>query len=94
MFACSIKVNTNILVQVEAEALRWTVFTAMNHKLIDVSFESDCQVCIQGLTSSTNFVPWRVSNILLETKYLASLVPSSFNWVPRKANKIAHVLSR
>ena len=108
VFACSIKVNTNIPIQAEAEALRWVVSTvqakadalrqavstAMNHKLINVSFESDRQVCIQGLTSSTNSVPWRVSNILQETKYLPSLVPSfSFNQVLRNANQAAHVLS-
>ena len=67
VFACSIKVNTNIPVQVEAEALRWAVSTAMNHKLINVSFERDCQVCIQSLTSSSNSIPWRVSDILQET---------------------------
>ena len=49
---------------------------------------------MQGLTSSTDSIPWTVSSILQETKYLASLVPSSFNWVPRKVNKATHVLSR
>ena len=57
VFACSIKVNTNIPIQVEAKALKWTVSTAMNHKLINISFESDCQVCIQSLTSSTDSIP-------------------------------------
>ena len=67
VFACSVKVNTNIPVQVEAEALRWAVSTATNHKLINVSFERDCQICIQSLTFSIDSIPWRVSDILQET---------------------------
>ena len=76
MFACSIKVNTNVPVQAEAKALRWTISTAMKQKLINVCFESDCQVCVQSLTFSTDSVPWRNNNIFQETKYFASLVPS------------------
>ena len=76
VFAYSIKVNTNVLVQAKAKALRWAISTAMKQNLINESFESDCQVCIQGLTSSTNSIPWRINNIFQETKYLASLVPS------------------
>ena len=46
VLTCSVKVNTNIPIQVET--LRWVVSITIKHKLINVSFESDCQVCIQG----------------------------------------------
>ena len=40
VLACFVKVNTNIPIQVET--LRWVVSITINHKLINVSFESDC----------------------------------------------------
>ncbi|KAK7854792.1 hypothetical protein CFP56_030581, partial [Quercus suber] len=60
VFAFSCKVNTNIPVQVMAEALRWTTFITVKYNLVNVVIESDCQTCIQCLSTSCASIPWHL----------------------------------
>jgi hypothetical protein len=71
-------VNTNLPVQAKAEALRWAVSLAVEHKLIKVCIEGDCQTCIQAINNSEAKVPWRIRNIISEIKLSANHVQSFF----------------
>ena len=58
VFAFAFKVNTNLPVQAEAEALRMAASIAMKHNLHSVCLESDCKSCTDGLLDSNTAVPW------------------------------------
>jgi hypothetical protein len=94
LFALSKKVNTNIPVQAEAEALRWSVLIAVNRKLQKVMFESDSQICINAVTLASFKPPWRIHGLILDIEAATKHIPgSAFNWVYREANEAAHQLA-
>ena len=95
VFAYAMRVNTNSLVQAEAEAYRWTVLQAISHNLHKVIIEGDNKSYVQVLKDQASTCPQKVSSLLKDTMTLARkiLVPS-FSWVPREGNKAAHVLAR
>jgi hypothetical protein len=48
VFSLSKKVYINVPIQ--AEALRWSVYLAMDKKFSNVVFESDSQICIRAIS--------------------------------------------
>ena len=94
VFAQAIRVNTNSLIQAEAEALRWAVRLAISHNLHNVIVEGDNKTCIQVLKGTTLSSPWKADVLLRDTKELAMQIENlSFNWVLRDANVAAHSLT-
>ena len=74
VFAVSSRVDTNIPVQAEAEAIRLAAITALKHNIPLAIFESDSKVCVQSLNSSILVVPWRIANVVTESKAIACLL--------------------
>ncbi len=94
-FAFAFKVNTNLLVQAETEALRMAASIVIEHNLHSVCLESDCKSCIDGLLDSNIAVPWQIVNLAKEIRALVQCIPAaSINWAPRRANMAAHTLVR
>ena len=94
LFALSKKVNTNIPVQAEAEALRWSVLIAVDRKLQKVMFENNSQICINAITLASFKPPWRIHGLILDIEATTKYIPgSAFNWVYREANEAAHQLA-
>ena len=94
LFALSKKVNTNISVQAEAEALRWSVLIAVDRKLQKVMFENNSQICINAITLASFKPPWRIHGLILDIEATTKYIPgSAFNWVYREANEAAHQLA-
>ena len=90
IFACSNKVNTNSPLQAEVEALRWTVSLADQMNSSTITFEGDCQICLNTVSKHCQEVSWRIKTITLETIVaLESLPNPTVCWVPRKANMAA-----
>ena len=95
VFAVSSRVDTNIPVQAEAEAIRLAAITALKHNIPLAIFQSDSKVCVQSLNSSILVVPWRIANVVKESKAIACLFNSAkFIWAPRKSNMAAHSLAQ
>ena len=95
VFAFAFKVNTNLPVQAEVEALRQATSIASSYNLQLVCFESDCKVCIDGLLVPNFPIPWRIANLLKEIAALVQTIPiASFSWVPRRANMAAYMLAQ
>ena len=81
VFALSKKVNTNVLVQAEAEALRWAVNLALDRCLSQVIFESDSQTCINAISGDVYKAPWIIHGLVLDIKDAASSFSSCvFQW--------------
>jgi hypothetical protein len=76
VFAFSKRVDTNIPIQVETEALLQAASIASRYRILAVCLESDCQVCIQGLNSYGTVIPWRIANLLEEIKGIISSLSS------------------
>ena len=95
IFACSNKANTNVPLQVEAEAIKWVVSLANQLNFVAVLIEGDCLCCYQAIDSKGQEVPWRIRNIIREILISTQMLPSlSFCWVPREANMAAHILAK
>ena len=94
VFALSKKVNTNVPLQAEAEALLLSVQLAGSFIGIKVVIEGDSKTCIEALRTQNLDVPWRISNCLTEIYHLTSLLSyCSFIWVRREVNHAAHELA-
>jgi hypothetical protein len=95
VFAFVFKVNTNLPIQAEAEALRMAASIVIEHNLHSVCLESDCKSCIDGLLDSNIAVPWQIVNLVKEIRALVQCIfVASVNWAPRKANMVTHTLAR
>ena len=57
VFAISKKVNTNILVQVEANVILLAAHIALNFSFCNCIIESDCKVCIDAIRASGKLIP-------------------------------------
>ena len=57
MFAISKKVNTNITIQAEANAILLAVRIALNSSFCNCIIESDCKVCIDAIRASGKLIP-------------------------------------
>ena len=94
IFSMSKRVETNLPIQVEAEAINLVTCVAVNHGLEYVVVESDDKACIDALKSPFDEVPWRISSITAETLLWAFCGQQFvFRWSPRESNKAAHVLA-
>ena len=94
VFSFVFKVNTNLLVQAETEALRMAASIVIEHNLHSICLKSDCKSCIDGLLDSNTAVPWQIVNLVKEIRALVQCIPAaSFNWAPRSANMAAHTLA-
>ena len=94
VFSLSKKVYTNVPVQAEAEALRWSVYLAMDKNFSNVVFESDSQICIRAISQVDTSPPWRIQGLISDIKARIHNFPSTiFSWVYREANIAAHLLS-
>uniref|UniRef100_A0A2N9ET81 Reverse transcriptase domain-containing protein n=2 Tax=Fagus sylvatica TaxID=28930 RepID=A0A2N9ET81_FAGSY len=94
VFALSKKVNTNVPVQAEAEALRWAVSLALARDLSNVVFESDSQICINAVVQSISKPLWRIQSLIWDIQSAVRLITNYvFHWVSREANIAAHSLA-
>ena len=94
MFAISKEVNTNILVQVEANAILLAAHIVLNFSFCNCIIESDCKVCIDAIRVGGKVIPWRLVNFVDSVKNVISDYGHVFfNWVHREANQAAHVLA-
>ena len=94
VFSLSKKVYTNVPVQAESEALRWSVYLAMDKKFSNVVFESDSQICIRAISQVYTSPPWRIQGLISDIKARTQNFPSTtFPSVYREANTAAHHLS-
>ena len=94
MFALSKKINTNVPIQVEAEAIRWAINLALDRCLSQLIFESDSQICINAISGDVYKSPWKIHGLILDIKDVASSFSSCvFQWSFRKANLAVHSLA-
>ncbi|XP_075650206.1 uncharacterized protein LOC142620780 [Castanea sativa] len=94
VFAILKKVNTNIPVQAEANAILLAIHIAINFSFCNCVIESDCKVCIDAIKAGGNLIPWRLLNFADSIKNVISDYSHvSFNWVHREANHAVHVLA-
>ena len=95
VFATSKKVNTNIPIQAEADAILLAVHIALNFSFCNCIIKSDCKVCIDAIRASGKLIPWRILNFVDSVKNVISDYGHLFfNWVHREANQAAHVLAK
>ena len=66
IFSMSKRVETNLPIQVEAEAINLVTCVAVNHGLEYVVVESDAKDCIDALKAPFDEVPWRISSITVD----------------------------
>ena len=95
LFANVKRVNTNIPIQVEAEAIHWAIILASRLNIHKVGVESDSANCIDAVKAPKQRIPWRLLIFVDEVQTLAvhfSLLDVS--WVNRDSNKAARVLAR
>ena len=64
VFSLSKKVYTNVPVQAEAEALRWSVYLAMDKFFSNIVFESNSQICIRAISQVDTSPPWRIQGLI------------------------------
>ena len=57
VFAISKKVNTNIPIQAEANAIQLVVHIALNFSFCNCIIESDCKVCIDAIRAGGKLIP-------------------------------------
>ena len=95
VFSLSKKVYyTNIPIQAEAKALRWSVYLAMDKNFSNDVFESDSQICIRAISQVDTSPPWRIQGLISDIKARTQNFHSAtFSWVYREANTSAHLLS-
>ena len=60
-------VETNLPLQVEAEAINLATCVAVNRGFENVVVESNAKACIEALKAPTDPVPWRISTITADT---------------------------
>ena len=72
VFAISQKVNTNIPVQAEANAILLAVHFVLNFSFCNCIIESDCKVCIDAIRAGGKFIPWRILNFVDSVKNVIS----------------------
>ena len=88
------RVETNLPLQVEAEAINLATCVAVNRGFENVVVESDVKACIESLKAPTDPVPWRISTIIADTLSWAFCGQQFiFKWSSRDSNKAAHVLA-
>ncbi|KAK7852129.1 hypothetical protein CFP56_040114 [Quercus suber] len=94
IFSLSNRVETNLPLQVEAEAINLATCVVVNCGFENVVVESDAKACIEALKAPTDVVPWRISTIVADTLSWAFCSQQFiFRWSPRESNKAAHVLA-
>lgn len=92
-FAKVKKVDTNIPIQAEVEAIHWAISLASRLNIHNI--ESDSEIYIDAVKAPKQRIPWRLLNFVDEVQTLAvhfSLLDVS--WVNHDSNKAAHVLAR
>ena len=87
MFAGSMKVNTTLPLQAEAEVVRWAISLAPALAGDFVLVESDSQVVVQLLSNLTLPPPWRIRSLCVDLRSLLDLHGKVLvSWVPRLCN--------
>ena len=66
--AISKKVNTNIPVQAEANAILLAAHIVLNFSCCNCIIESDCKVCIDAIRAGGKEIPWRLVNFVDSVK--------------------------
>ena len=94
IFSLSKRVETNLPLQVEAEAINLATCVVVSHGFENVVVESDAKACIEALRAPIAAVPWRISTITADTLSWAFRGQQFiFRWSPRDSNKATHVLA-
>ncbi|XP_023887886.1 uncharacterized protein LOC112000011 [Quercus suber] len=95
VFVISKKVNTNIPVQAEANAILLAIHFAVNCSFCNCIIESDCKVCIDAIRDGGKLIPWRIVNFVDSIKnVIRDYGNVYFTWVHRETNQAAHVLAK
>ena len=94
IFSLSKRVETNLPLQAEAEAIILATCVVVNRGFENVVVESDAKACIEALKAPSDAVPWRISTIIADTLSWAYHGQQFvFRWSPSESNKAAHVLA-
>nr|XP_023915582.1 uncharacterized protein LOC112027145 [Quercus suber] len=94
-FACSQKVNTTFPLQVEVEAVKWTLLLAAKLEVEGIYIETNSNIYCDALINPSQASLWRIRSIVMEMQVLLSDLPHVFvSWVPRLANMAAHHLAK
>ena len=94
IFSLSKRVETNLPLQVEIEAINLVTHLAIDRGFENVVVESDAKACIEALKAPTDAMPWKISTISTGTLFWASRGQQFvFRWSPRESNKAVHVLA-
>ena len=92
VFVGSMKVNTIVPLQAEAEAVRWAISLALALGGKSILVESDSQVVVQLLSNMAVPPPWRIKSLCSDLRSLLSLSGNvSVLWVPRLCNQAAYI---
>lgn len=78
---------------IEAWALRIACMVAMELKLEEAIFESDCLILIQCLIEENFQGPWEIRSLIEDIKVWAETANWTFTWCSRKTNGVAHWLA-
>lgn len=66
------RVETNIPVQAETEAINWAVPQLVSHKIHKTIVESDAKVCIEAMLESSSRPPWIIEVLIADTLVFSS----------------------
>ena len=72
IFSLSKRVETNLPLQAEVEAINLTIHLVVELGYENVVVESDAKTCIEALKAPTDVVLWRISTIYANTLFWAS----------------------
>ena len=81
--------------QAEAKALLWAVQLASRERWFSVTFEGDCEVCLDGVLKLKGCPDWVIESLISDILFAAESFPAcSFAWVNRSCNHAAHVTAK
>ena len=66
------RVEINIPVQAETEAISWAVPQLVSHNIHKTIVESDAKVCIEAMLESSSRPPWRIEVLTADTLVFSS----------------------
>ena len=94
VFACCKRENATFHFQAKVEAIKWTLWLALDLDVEAICIEIDSKICVDALSSPGMEIPWRITCICLDILALKSQIPNCcIFWVARGANGVAHALA-
>lgn len=87
VFACCKRVNTTFHFQAKVEAIKWTLWLALDLDAEAICIEINSKICVDALSSPSMEIPWRITCICSDILALKSQIQNCcIFWVARGAN--------